>query len=403
MRESEAGAGNMNVVVGFENSSLGGRLDELNAGWRNVLIDTLGLRSRNFQLAQGTLGMRCDQSGALCEFADQIPGRSSILTFDGRSRGGWSESYGRLLAALSLETESGLQGYLRDDYPFWIAWRNLDYRNMGRALQFERWAAQHLDPTRARIATEIFRESLFDATHRAGADFTNPGNWLIGVTPKGDLRRVPRYTGNAAAAAAALYRDRPVEIAFDSDRLRSDMGNTVFTNGQSRVHRMFAGAVRGAFDDLEQRAAASRMTITGRIGAYGVMPTNPGGWYDDEVVRRAQSSELDDTVWDAASNAGRWDSFFGPRSGSLRSRITGLLLVSDYAVTVTSHAFYTEAEAARIALMSRAGIWPFFANSGAPTHRQHLTRNADGSVSVTLAHSTEGCQIWGANVQDLSE
>jgi hypothetical protein len=95
---------------------------------------------------------------------------------------------------------------------------------------------------------------------------------------------------------------------------------------------------------------------------------------------------------------GNWDSFFGP-DGSLARRVSQLLLVSDYSLTVTSIASYSESQFQQIKTGAKFGIWPFFSASAEATHTKTMTHNEDGSLSVTYTLSPGLIAIWGATIQ----
>ncbi|MBB0244782.1 hypothetical protein FNQ90_11865 [Streptomyces alkaliphilus] len=104
-------------------------------------------------------------------------------------------------------------------------------------------------------------------------------------------------------------------------------------------------------------------------------------------------------VWDPLATAGDWNSFFAQPNGSLARRLSELVLVSDYEITVTSHTTYEQSEVARFEAGVQGGVWPFFSGSPAATHNTEIKHNEDNTLSVK--HTLEGSpQIRGITYQN---
>jgi len=80
--------------------------------------------------------------------------------------------------------------------------------------------------------------------------------------------------------------------------------------------------------------------------------------------------------------------------------IQNLVLVSDYEITVTSHANYSKEEFEEIKAEASGGIWPFFKSSGSFSHTRSYKLNDNGTLSVTYKLNKGLIEIWGVNIQN---
>jgi hypothetical protein len=152
--------------------------------------------------------------------------------------------------------------------------------------------------------------------------------------------------------------------------------------------------------------------LSKRSSAYGallnaLMPeqastlaTAPIAWFDSFEFERAFHGKGDAGIWNPVANLGDWNSFFSQPSGSLSRRVSQLILVSDYELTVTSHASYSSEDYQQITTQASFGIWPFFSVQASATNTSDYKHNENGTLSVTHRLGKGLIQIWGVNVQD---
>jgi hypothetical protein len=161
---------------------------------------------------------------------------------------------------------------------------------------------------------------------------------------------------------------------------------------------IFSAAASASFNQQNSKAASSGFTIKGNI-KYATLSSGPGGWYNSGEVKRAFNAKSDATIWDPQASAGNWDSFFGQPNGSLARSVSQLVLVTDYSITTTSKASYSQSDFQQIKTQASFGVWPFFSASGGSTQTNSYTLNSDSTLSVTQTLGKGLIQIWGVNVQ----
>ena len=85
------------------------QVNDLNAGWYNVVTKAMGIDVTNFQLAQGTLGLQTADSSGLFLMADAVPPPTAVAYFDpaGLSRRSGRISFGLArLPSLDVSSEN---------------------------------------------------------------------------------------------------------------------------------------------------------------------------------------------------------------------------------------------------------------------------------------------------------
>ena len=192
----------------------------------------------------------------------------------------------------------------------------------------------------------------------------------------------------------------PTSISFDSSTMDTSSVGTTVQGTASGLFDIFSAAASGSYTSLNQMAASSGFTIAGSVTNYGTLSVDRGAWYDSSQLNRAYSAPNNNNIWDAAANQGNWASFFGP-TGSLARRVSELLLVSGYDITVTSKASYTASQYTQITTDASVGIWPFFSMDVKTTHTTNFTQGANGELVVRYTQNPGEIAIWGASVADI--
>jgi hypothetical protein len=376
---------------------------DLNAGWYNVVARALNLEPATFLLAQGTLGLQADDSSGLFLMSDAVVPSASVAYFDPSGLSKRSDSYRMLLNAVLPESASDLPAVLGDQYAQWLAYRNAWYDNNPTSLLtqealFSQWARQRLDPGKASRAITVYKQQVSTPLSRALDAMTDPASTQQFSRSDGTLYRLYAYSATVDAARHALETGGTVDIDFDSRTMEKKLTNLTVQGSATGRHSLFSATGSGVFDRLDQRAASSAWTVKGHIGQYATLSTNPVNWFHSDEFMRAYNNKGYD-VWDPHASAGNWDSFFSQSTGSLARRLSELVLVSDYDITVTSHTTYEESEVQKIAADAKVGVWPFFSASASGSHKTEFNRNNDGTMSVNYKLGRGLVQIWGVTYQ----
>ncbi len=397
-------AANTARVVAQNDPNTQATVQKLAAGWRNHVADQLQMSRETFQLAQGALGLQTTDSSGLFVMADVVPPASVVSSYDAGGSIRRSQAYGNLLNALLSEANpTGLRQALGDYYTEYVNWAKSNPPQTGESPQayFVRFGNANPDVdsgvlSRAAAAKASAMNS--ELGRAQNAMWFNAAQYQQTFTPAGGQVTLYTYTGTHPNALLAIQNGASATLNFDSRTMDSSTDSTFATGSASGFYDIFSGGASGSFEQLNAKAASSGFTISGTIRSYATLATQPTGWYDGAEVARAYNAPSDATVWDPGSSAGSWDSFFAQPNGSLSRRVSQLLLVSDYDITVTSHATYSESEYRQITAQASFGVWPFFSGSASYQHTTHLALNSASNLVATFHLDKGKIQIWGVNV-----
>jgi hypothetical protein len=384
----------------------------LNYGWRNYLSDMMGMEP-NFQLAQGVLGLQTSDDSGLFLMSDAVPPDSNVNLYDASSMNKRSSAYIGLLCALLPETNpNAFSEALGARYAAWTSWRAANPPISGETFlaYVQRWGIESgVDPSILARAEASIVAAQNTQLIEAFAAFSNPA----GRQRFGD-DTLPKYTTTHQAAVDAIAGGGSMpEIDFDSgagmNRLGAELGAMVsdtgpvcffYGAGGARVDRAGVGTrAKNALAQLNAKASTQRVTITGRIGSYATVVSNPGSWYTSAEVKRAWSGRGNGAIWDAGAASGGWESFFDPKSGSLSRYVSQLVLVSDYQLKVTVYGQYTTTDLNLVRNSAIRGAWPLFSTAEPPTQNIAYQLNPDSTITAVHQLEPGKIQIWGVTVQ----
>lgn len=379
-------------------------LQSLNAKWRNYVAEICGATAADgvFQVAQGNLGLQTSDSSGLFHMADAVPTDSPTGYYQSSSNQR-SSAYDSLLFSLAPQDGTELRDVLADQYANWVTYRKSYYTNpkndpsIPQIKLFEGWANGNLDPQLAQQAITVFKQARLSPLNKAIDAYNDKANQQSFINSDGTSFSLYRYSGTIENAKDAIANGQSIsQINFDSATASEHTEHTFAEAAAEGFYDIFAGEAAASFEQLNTKASSSRITITGHIGKTGLLLTQPGGWYESDIVGTAYSHPNDNTVWSPKASDD-WESFFAQPDGMLARYITSLLLVSDYELTVTIHASFSESEYQKITTEAAFGIWPFFGAEGSATHTKTYTHNEDGSLSYTISLNKGLIGIWGVN------
>lgn len=375
-------------VKGMTDSDTDQIVRDLNAKWRNYLSSQMNLDPSTFQLAQGCLGLQTSDNFGLFTMSDAVPPSSAVGFYDPTSMKHRSDAYSMLLGALLPEVgASALRTALGNYYTQWVNWSIANAPAKGDTVssRLDQWGlAQAIDPgTVARGKAAALQAANSELVRAQTRMWTNAAQYQQQFSPAGQPQTsLFIYTDTVDVAQAAIQNGASLTLNFDSNTGSSSVSQTFAEGSASGFYSIFDGGVSGSFDQLNTKAASSSFTITGTIGKYASVPVGPGGWYDSAEVSRAFNGNNDNTIWDPAAASGTYDSFFGQPDGSLARYVSELILVSDYSITMTSQATYSQEDYQQIKTQASFGIWPFFSASASATHTTDVKLNADSKLET---------------------
>jgi len=381
-------------------------VEALNAKWRNYICQAMNLDPDSFQLAQGGLGLQTSDNYGLFRMADAVPASSAVGFYDAGTTNSRAAAYSALLNALLTESgSSAFRTALGNYYSAWYAWSQANLPAKGDTMEsrVQQWGmVQSIEPGVITNAVAAIQQAANTPLARARARmWTNAANYQQQFNPPGQpATSLFIYTATTDNAQNAINQGASLTLDFDSSTSSSDVSSTFAEGSASGFYSIFSADVSGSFDKLDSKAASASMQISGRIGKFATLSVGPGEWYDSSEVNRAFKAPNDNTVWDPSSRSGTYDSFFGQPDGALARYVTQLVLVSDYEITVTSTATYSQEDYQQIKTHAEGGIWPFFSASADATHTTDIKLDSNNHLVTTVTLNKGLIQIWGVSVQN---
>lgn len=373
---------------------------ELNAGWYNYLSQAMGITDPTFQLAQGCLGLQTSDSSGLFLMSDAMPASAAVNFYSPNGLSKRSSAYRMLLSALLPETGSGFSAILGDMYATWILYRNAWFTNnpttpLTQLQLFTQFANQRLDPGMAQQGIAIFKlaanaplNQALDAMASAASQQT--------FMDSAQSYNLFKYSAVAAGALNAINSGAAIaDLNFDSTSMDTTLQHTTIQGSASGFYDFFTGGASGSLDQINTKAAGTGFTIKGYVNKYATLTTDPINWFTSSEYLRAYEAQNDNSIWDPQATAGGWPSFFTPATGQLARRVSALMLVSDYKITVTSKASYSQSDYQQTKLAAEFGMWPFFSASASSTSTTEVKLNSDSTLSVVHSLNKGLIQIWG--------
>ncbi|MDB2439036.1 hypothetical protein N9W89_10000 [Hellea sp.] len=384
------------------------QVTDMNAGWYNVVSNALNIDQSTFRLAQGTLGLQSSDNSGVYLMSDSEPSGSAVQYYDAGGMSRRSENYNMLLHAISPETGANIQSILGNDYANWMNYYNAYMKaNPLTPDTYEqiliKFAGARLAPNQATKVIALIKKAQTSPLSMAIDQYNDKSNKMQFFDSAGQPYSLRKYSIDIQNVTAALNRSSingkgGVTIDFDSSTMDTSLSSSSATGSASGFFDIFSGGAGGNFTKTNQTAASSKFTVKGTIGQNATISTQPVGWFDSSEFNRAYSGKTDAAIWDPQANAGDWDSFFDKNTGSLARHVSQLIFVSDYDITVTSHASYSTSDFTQIQANATFGVWPFFSATANTTHTTSFTHNQDGSLSTRHVLPKNVPQIWGVNV-----
>jgi len=375
-------------------------VQKLNASWLSYLLGAFkNIDASTFKLAQGSLGLQTTDSSGLFKMSDAVPPDTSL--FDAGGTGSFSSAYLNLLSALLPETGSDLATLLGDNYGKWITYRDAQFdagTTLTQAQLFTQFANRYLDPQQATKAISAYKKQATSQWNLAADAYSDAVNSQTFTDNSGNKSTLKKYTPLLDAATSAINAGASATISYDSSTQESSLTHTQISAAASGFYNIFSGLTSGEFDQLNTKASSEKFTIEGSIGKYATLTVQRGAWFNGGEYNRAYNAKDDNTIWDPNANAGTWDSFFAQPDGGLSRHVSQLLLVSDYKITVTSFATYSQQDYQQIKTQANFGIWPFFSGNASATHTTDTKLDSQSRLVSTFTLNKGLIQVWGVNV-----
>jgi|GEM_PF-2092008 len=378
------------------------QVTDMNAGWYNYLTNLMNLDPTTFMLAQGGLGLQTSDSSGLFLMSDAQPPSASVTYYDPAGLSKRSSAYGSMLQAILPESGSSLQDILGNQYTNWITFRDTFFKDNPTTAKtqeevFEQFANSRLNPREASTAITNYKKAQHVPLNAAIDALYAKDSKQVFTDAAGKDYSLYKYSATPSGAKTAINTGPSATIDFNSTTATTSLSHKTVNGAASGFYDIFSGGASANFDQLNTTAASSAFSIKGTIGKYATLATDPIDWFSSTELSRAYNAKDNNNVWDPNATDD-WETYFNQDTGSLARRISQLFLVSDYDITVTSHATYDQSDYKKITTEASFGVWPFFSGSASATQTTSYTLNKDKSLSVNYKLNKGLIQIWGVSV-----
>lgn len=299
-------------------------------GMYNTLCSALNLSNQSFQMIQGVLPVQSNAPD-LYNYFDGIPPQSVAVLYTGNPLNNLSGNYATMLSKTANES------------------------------------------------TFLYKIAL--------SNYTNSNNWI-----GGNMGTNPVYSPPFADLMAQVNKGSSAVIHFDSQTANTDISQSWAKSDSSSGIGFWGKTESSVSQTLNQRAAASRITVDISLNKYAYLAVRAGGWFFSGYF-----TDMYKNPDQFVNGQDEWNNLFGP-TGSLQRVANQALLVSGYSISVRSWATYTESDFSTITQSSETNVWPFYTSGSSSTATSSYHLNDDKSITVTINSTPGDLQIMGMGV-----
>lgn len=299
-------------------------------GMYNTLCSALNLSNQSFQMIQGVLPVQSNAPD-LYNYFDGIPPQSVAVLYTGNPLNNLSGNYATMLSKTANDS------------------------------------------------TFLYKIAL--------SNYTNSNNWI-----GGNMGTNPVYSPPFADLMAQVNKGSSAVIHFDSQTANTDISQSWAKSDSSSGIGFWGKTESSVSQTLNQRAAASRITVDISLNKYAYLAVRAGGWFFSGYF-----TDMYKNPDQFVNGQDEWNNLFGP-TGSLQRVANQALLVSGYSISVRSWATYTESDFSTITQSSETNVWPFYTSGSSSTATSSYHLNDDKSITVTINSTPGDLQIMGMGV-----
>lgn len=299
-------------------------------GMYNTLCSTINLSNQSFQMIQGVLPVQSNAQD-LYNYFDGIPPQSVAVLYTGNPLNNLSGNYATMLSKTANES------------------------------------------------TFLYKIAL--------NNYTNSANWI-----GGSMGTNPVYSPPFADLMAQVNKGSSATIHFDSQTASTDISQSWAKSDSSSGIGFWGKTESSVSQTLNQRAAASRITVDITLNKYAYLAIRAGGWFFSGYF-----TDMYKNPDQFINGQEEWNNLFGP-TGTLQRVANQALLVSGYTITLRSWATYSESDYSTITQSSETNVWPFYTSGSSSTATSSYHLNDDKSITVTINSAPGDLQIMGMGV-----
>lgn len=367
----------------------------VNNGFYNALVESLGLSRQHFALLQPASPVLTTPN-LWNHYFNLIPPEANFVDLVLSSGSQYFDNYKALWSALQSdvgsEYEKKVPQDIRDEFgDFLLNRANPPSLSQVPAL-FRNWAfLRH--PRYANVGATALANALLDPI-ASGALRLLPYLGDTGADPPIPDRQ-PDWDENIDDLKAELAVAPSRSIDFKSSQTSTDLSNT-WAHGQTNV---FFGVYRSDSNTSHTSSVFSdnEIDLNGSFGHVTTFAPVPGSWFSSAGTKIAYDAKDTSPPW-VPGALKNWTNTFDPQTGSLARFIASLIVVDTMNITFHSKAQFTVDDRTLITQNSGGGLWPFYNTSSDSGTRTQFRFNDGGEMTVTITSLPGVPIVLGANV-----
>jgi hypothetical protein len=368
---------------------------DVNNGFYNALVESLGLSRQHFALLQPASPV-LTTTNLWNHYFNLIPPEDNFIDLVLSAGSQYFDNYKALWSALQSaagsEYEDKVPQNIRDEFDNFLLNRaNPPTLSQYPAL-FRNWAfLRH--PRYANIGATALADALLDPI-ASGALRLLPYVGDPGADPPIPDRQ-PDWDEDIDSLKAQLAVAPSRSIDYKQSTVSTDLTDT-WAHGDTNV---FFGVYRSDSNTSHTSTVMSdnEISLTGSFGHVMTFSPVPESWFSSAGTKIAYDDKDTSPPW-VPGALKNWTNTFDSQAGSLARFIASLIVVDTINITFHSLANFTVDDQTQIRQNSGGGLWPFYTTSSDSGTSTQFSFTDGGEMTVTIASLPGVPVVIGANI-----
>jgi hypothetical protein len=368
---------------------------DVNNGFYNALVESLGLSRQHFALLQPASPV-LTTTNLWNHYFNLIPPEADFIDLVLSAGSQYFDNYKALWSALQSsagsEYESKVPQDIRDE--------------------FDDFLLNRANPPSLSQLPALFRNWAFLRHPRfANVGATALANALLDPIASGALRLVP-YVGDPGAEPPIPDRQPDWDEDIDSLKAQLAVAPSRSIDYKSSTHltdvtdtwahgktNVFFGVYRSDSNTSHTSTIFSQndIALSGSFGHVMTFSPVPGSWFSSAGTKIAYDDKDTSPPW-VPGALKNWTNTFDPDAGSLARFIASLVVVDTMNITFDSKAEFTVDDRTLITQNKGGGLWPFYNTSSDSGTNTQLLFGDGGEMTVTITSLPGVPIVIGANI-----
>jgi hypothetical protein len=373
---------------------------DVNNGFYNALVESLGLSRQHFALLQPASPV-LTTTNLWNHYFNLIPPEANFIDLVLSAGSQYFDNYKALWSALQSAVESEYEDKIpqniRDEFDDFLLNRTNPPSLSQLPALFRNWAfLRH--PRYANIGATALANALLDPI-ASGALRLLPYVGDPGAEPP-IADRQPDWDEDIGSLAAELAAAPSRSIDYKQSTVSTDVTNT-WAHGNTNV---FFGVYRSDSNTSHTSSIFSQneIQLSGSFGHVMAFSPVPGSWFSSAGTKIAYDNKDASPPW-VPGALKNWTNTFDQHAGSLARFIVSLVVVDTINITFHSLAKFTVDDETTITQNSGGGLWPFYNTSSDSGTRTQFHFDDGGEMTVTITSLPGVPVVIGANIFSAPE